>query len=168
VSQLLYPPFLLIAIVAVAFGGYTLMATRQHTEALREEYAVTSELAVQIGAEKSAEVDALKARVGELNSQVASQESRADALEKLARDFEVGKDKINGDIGEIHSMPAGVSVTNVNHGGSVVNISGFGASEEAVFTYARQLRSSGRFKLVVLSSLWSEGVACGFDMVLYK
>lgn len=165
VSQLLYPPFLLVAIAAVAFGAYMLMVTREHTEALREEYTVTSELAATMSAEKSAEVDALEARIGELNTQVSAQEGRAEALEKLARSFEVDKAEINGDIGEIHSMPAGVSVTNVNHGTAVVNISGAGSTEQAVFTYARQLRSSGRFELVVLSSIRS---GYGFDMVLYK
>jgi len=167
-SQLLYPPFLLVALGALAFGGYMLMVTRDHTQALRDEYAATSELVVQIGAGKSAEVEALQARVEELNSQVNTQEARAEALEKLVRNFEVSKDEINGDIGEIHSMTPGVDVTNVSHGTSVVNISGHGSTEEAVFTYARQLRSSGRFELVVLSAIRSEGIACAFDMILYK
>ena len=167
-SQLLYPPFLVVALAALAFGGYMLLAARQHTEVLREEYAATSELAVTIGSKKSAEVDALKARVDQLNSQVGTQEARANSLEKLARDFKVTKDEINGDIGEIHSMPPGVDVTNLSHGIGVININGFGATDEAVFTYARQLRSSGRFTLVVVSAIRSEGIACAFDMILYK
>ena len=167
-SQLLYPPFLLVALAALAFGGYMLFVTMQHTEALREEYAVTSELAVSVGSEKSSELNALTARIEELKAQVSTQESRADSLEGLARRFKVTKDEINGDVGEIHSTPAGVNVTNVDHGIDAINITGSGATEEAVFTYARQLRSSGRFELVVLSSVRSDGVGCSFDMVLYK
>ncbi|MBE9506374.1 MAG: pilus assembly protein PilM [Chloroflexi bacterium] len=168
ISQLLYPPFLLVGMAAVAFGAYTLMGTRQHTQALRDELAVTSDLAVSLSGETAAQATALTQNVETLTAEVVASESRADALDTRLQEFATTKDEINGDLGELNKTPAGVDLAAIDHNGSVVQVTGSGANEDAVFTYARQLRSSGRFSFVMLTNIHLQDVAMAFSFTLYK
>ena len=46
-----------------------------------------------------------------------------------------------------------VDLTEINHSGNPVTVTGTSPDEDGIFEYARDLRSSGRFSLVVISSI---------------
>ncbi len=167
-SQLLYPPFLIVGMAAVALGAYTLVGATEYTQALRDEWSATSELAVSLGGETAAQAKALTQNVDTLTAQVTAAEGRADALDTRLREFKTTKDELNGDLGELNKTPARVDLGAIKHSGSVVQVTGTGANEDAVFAYARQLRSSGRFSFVMLSNIQLEGVKTAFSFTLSK
>ncbi len=144
------------------------MTARNHTEALREESSATSEFAASLGAQVSAQRQALEQERDSLVPETAAKESIAAVLDSQLRSYGTLKDDINGDLGEVHKTPAGIDLDVLNHGGSVVDVTGWGADENAVFAYARQLRSSGRFSLVVLTNTNIDGIKTAFSLVLYK
>ena len=135
---------------------------------LREEWAVTNELAVSLSGETAARATALTQKVDVLTAEVISSESRADALDTRLREFATTKDEINGDLGELNKTPASVDLAAIDHNGSVAQVTGTGANEEAVFAYARQLRDSGRFSFVMLNSIQLHGVETAFSLTLSK
>ncbi len=61
---------------------------------------------------------------------------------------------INRDLGQVFaSLPATVYLTNVSDDGNVILVQGSAPSEEILLNYARDLRKSGLFKLVLISSV---------------
>jgi len=167
-SELLYPPVLVAGIAALAFGGYILYNTWNHTQALSDESVARSELAMSLGTELTGRKQALEEQRDSLTGHSQSRETRAASLEGEVRRYDTTKDRINGDLGEIHRTPAGVDLDMVNHSISVVDVSGWGDSETAVFSFARQLRSSGRFSQVVITSMSVDGIETWFTFVCYK
>lgn len=168
IGQLLYLPFLVVVILALVAAGYLVMTTRELTVALRDTSTAKSELAVMLGAEISGKRQALEKERDGWTSQVKAGEAQAKALDAHLHSHETTKDAVNGDLGEVHKTPAGVDLATIDHSGSVVDVTGWGATERAVFEYARQLRSSGRFSQVVVLETWVDDVQTGFSLVLYK
>jgi len=168
IGQLLYLPFVVVVILALAGAGYLVMTTRELRVALRDTSAAKSELAVRLGAEISGKRQALEKERDSLSAQAKSSEAQAKVLETHLRSYDVTKDAVNGDLGEVHKTPAGIDLATIDHSGSVVDVTGWGTTEKAVFDYARQLRSSGRFSQVVVVETWVDDVKTGFSLVLYR
>ena len=168
IGKLLYFPFLIAAIIALLAAGYMVMSTRGFTSALRETSAAKSELVVRLGAEISGKRQAAEKERDSLTAQVTASEAQAKVLDLHLRSHQTGNDEINGDLGEVHKTPAGIDLDSIDHSGSVVDVTGWGSTEKAVFDYARQLRSSGRFTEVVVIGTWVDGVQTGFSFALYK
>jgi len=168
IGQLLYLPFLVAVIIALVAAGYLILSTRGLTVALRDTSTAKSDLAVMLGAEMSGKRQALEKERDSLTTQVKASEAQSSVLELHLRSYRETKDNVNGDLGEIHKTPAGVDLATIDHSGSVVDVTGWGSTEKAVFDYARQLRSSGRFSQVVVIGTWVDDVQTGFSFVLYK
>ncbi len=167
-GQLLYLPFAVAAIIAIVAAGYMIMSTRALTVALREESVAKSDQAVRLGAEISGRRQALEKERDSLTAQVQASEAQAEVLDLHLRSQQTVKDEVNGDLGEVHKTPAGVDLATIDHTGSVVIVTGWGSTGKAVFDYARQLRSSGRFSEVVVIGTWVDDVQTGFSFTLYK
>lgn len=61
---------------------------------------------------------------------------------------------INRDLGQVFaSLPATIYLTSVSDDGSTILVKGSAPSEEILLNYARDLRNSGLFKLVLISSV---------------
>jgi hypothetical protein len=50
-----------------------------------------------------------------------------------------------------------VNLGTVTHSGDTVNVTGSATGEDAVFRYAKDLRASGRFTLVVITRIDGDG-----------
>jgi len=168
IGQLLYLPFLVAVIVALVAAGYLVMTTRGLTVALRDTATAKSDLAVRLGAEISGKRQALEKERDSLNAQVKASEAQTKVLDTHLRSYETTKSAVNGDLGEMHKTPAGIDLASIDHTGSVVDVTGWAVTEKAVFDYARQLRTSGRFSRVVVVETWVSDVQTGFSFVLYK
>jgi hypothetical protein len=53
----------------------------------------------------------------------------------------------------VNLVPYNVDLLQINHGSNSINVIGIAPSEAEIFEYARELRGSGRFSLVVISSI---------------
>ena len=72
---------------------------------------------------------------------------------KLAS-LEQGLDKTNKDLREaVNLLPTNVTLLGIDYGGDWATINGLALTEDDIFTYARALRSSGRFPTVVILSI---------------
>ena len=167
-AQLLFPPALLVGILAVAALGYMLFTTNGLTGALREQAAASSQLAVTLGADASAQRQSLETQRAALQAEAVAKEARAEVLDSQLRGYAAQNSAINIDLGEVNRTPGGVYLDMVKHSGSVVSLRGWGSSEESVFAYARQLRSSGRWTLVVVTDLVSGDVQTAFSIELFE
>ncbi|MBN1153210.1 MAG: pilus assembly protein PilM [Dehalococcoidia bacterium] len=167
-SQLLYPPALLVGVLGVAAIGYMVYNSTALTEALRERDAANNQMVITLNADIGKQRQVLEAERAALEADVTAKEARVAALDSQLRGFTEDKQEMNGDLGEINKTPGGVNLSSISHGGSVADILGSGADEQSVFTYARQLRSSGRWSLVVINSMTAEDVRTAFAITLYR
>jgi type IV pilus assembly protein PilM len=62
--------------------------------------------------------------------------------------------KVNGDMSQIvNLLPGNLDLTEVNHIGDMITVTGLSPDENGIFSYARALRNDGRFSTVVISSV---------------
>lgn len=167
-SQLLFPPALLVGALAIAAVGYMLFTTQAFTQALRDRAEANNQLVTSLGAQITTERKVLEQQRDSLSADATRREARAETLDSRLRSFAEQEQQLNADLGEIHRTPSGVNLDTISYGGSVANLNGWGDSESAVFNYARQLRASGKFTLVVITSMRTDDVQTAFEMVLYK
>ncbi len=174
-SELLFPPALIVGGLAVAALGFMVFNAHGLTEALRGRESANNQLVVSLGAQVAAqrsaleeERDILAARVEDDEALAGEKEARADVLDSRLRSFTLQEQAINTDLGEIHRTPGGVHLGSINHGESIVDVSGWGNTEHAVFTYARQLRASGRWSLVTLTRMRPDDIRIAFSITLHK
>jgi Tfp pilus assembly protein PilN len=101
-----------------------------------------------------------------LNEQVSAVEATAAAFGSTLDDFGIGRNEVNTDLGQImSSLPGTVVLSSVSHGGGSMTVTGTGNDEDAVFTYAKNLRASARFSLVVIRRMDDKG---NFELELTK
>ncbi|MBN1856847.1 MAG: pilus assembly protein PilM [Dehalococcoidia bacterium] len=167
-SELLYPPALAVSIACVVLGGYFVLNSWHHTQALKDEAVALNQLALSLGEQLSGRRQALEAEQAALMIETEDKEVRTTELERELRNYDTTKAEINVDLGEIHRTPSSINLEKVTHDISVINVSGWGGTEESIFSYARQLRASGRFEYVVITSMAVDGIKTAFDLVLYK
>lgn len=167
-SELLFLPALLVGVLAVGAVGYMVFNADALTGALRERAAANEQLMAALSKDVVRQRQELEAQRTALQAEVNIKEARAEALDTQLRSYASQNQEMNSDLGEVNKTPAGVNLETITYGGAVINVTGSGATESAVFAYARQLRSSGKWTLVVIDSLSAEGVRTSFSMVLYK
>jgi len=64
------------------------------------------------------------------------------------------RDMVNRDLGQVFAaLPATVYLTSVTDDGNLIQVQGSAPSEGIMLNYARDLRSSGMFRLVLISSV---------------
>jgi len=165
-SELLYPPVLVVCALAVAFGGYMAINTHAHASALQAEWNALNEMTVSVGAQGSAEIQRLQDEISALQVEVEESEARSDALDSQQRLVSERRDDVNLDLGQLNDTPPGIDLDRVKYQEDLVVVSGWGDGEEAVFTYARALREGGHFHTVTITRLNKEAVRMAFEFVL--
>jgi type IV pilus assembly protein PilM len=165
-ADILYPPALLIGVLAVLFVGYLVVNGRLHTDALRTEWEATTELAISMRADVGERQTTLRQEREDLAGATTRQEARATSLDRLDRGFSLRADDVNFDLGEVNNTPDGVDLDTVEYQGNNVIITGWGDTEASVFSYARQLRASGRFGTIDITRVAVEDVKMAFEFVL--
>jgi len=161
-SQILFIPTIIVGIVLVAFGVFFNINALAHTDALRAELEAINQRTI------SQQVRAQD--IIALNRKASSFETSASAFTATLRDFNEGWDKVNSDLSQINtSLSVGrVDLQSVSHSGSTVTVRGLADDEDAVFSYARDLRASDRFALVVITEMHEEGHQMSFSLQLNK
>jgi Tfp pilus assembly protein PilN len=136
------------------------------TGALRERAAAYEQLILTLNAQTIGKQQQLQADRAALVTQVDAREARADALDNQLRAFASQRNETNDALNEINRTPSYVYLSSIVHSGSSISVTGWGNTEQAVFGYARQLRATGKWSLVVLASLSSGETKTAFSLVL--
>ena len=85
-------------------------------------------------------------------------EAVRDALVADLDAFKADRDEINGDLGAVNScLPGGVDLGSMEPSGSNLKVTASAGSVQDILRYGENLRASGRFDLVVITSVGSGG-----------
>jgi len=167
-SQILYWPVFIIGVALVIFGAYLNVNSAPYTSAMRGEWEGLNQLAISRLGQAQAYAEEIAALTQQVTSLETTVEETINAFTATRDGFAATRDEVNDDLAQVLRLPAGLDLGVVNHDIEGVTLAGWGADEAAVFSYARQLRDSGRFSLVALTGMHREEVQTAFTLFLAK
>jgi type IV pilus assembly protein PilM len=158
ILRVIVPVGIVIGIGLIILGLILIQGNRAEVEALRSQ--VTS---------AESNVARLQRETTTLSVQIGPIEATANELNNRVINMERGRAEIAMDLSEIDKL-AGETITlsNVNHAGGSVTVSAAASDEDAIFRYADNLRKSGRFSHVWISSITGSGGDFAFVFSLTK
>ncbi len=197
VHEVLFVPVLIGGIALVALGVFTLASTiakpdtpfsdypailrtfavsgtSPHVDELRLQLDNISERLSSITIEAQAEIEDYEAEIKTLTGQVSirkqEQEELVGAYTSVLDPLGPNKEIINADLGEMNRGAGELDLLTVNHNTETMTINGIADDEELIFSYASNLRASGRFALVVISNISynEDGSRTSFTLTLTK
>jgi type IV pilus assembly protein PilM len=158
IIRVLIPVVAFIGIGLIVFGVILIQSNRTDIEALRSQVAVAETNVIQQQREIAA-----------LTAQAASAETTSDALNTRVITMEQGRTMFHEDLTQIVSLATEkVNLSSVSHVGSSVTVTGAASDENDIFSYARDLRSGGRFSGVWIRSITGGGGGFSFVFSLTK
>ena len=156
-TRILVPVGIVVGIGLLVFMGFLVQSRGADITELRSQLALTeSHIAQQHGeiATLKEQVELAGAEIEPMEAQIELVEATTGVFNTTLTSLEEGREQANGDLSQIvRLLPTAVNLTGVNHGGSSVTVSGIAPHESDIFRYARDLRSSGRFPVVIISSI---------------
>jgi Tfp pilus assembly protein PilN len=148
--NIVVPLCAIIGVGILIFMGFLVYNRGSHTDALRAELDPVNSSIEQ----ENAEIASLKEQVELLGPGLASLEAITAIFDDTFTSLGVVREQINGDLSQIASvLPNDVNLTDVNHEGDNLIVVGIASDEDDIFKYARDLRTSGRFSVVIISSI---------------
>ena len=149
-ARILTPIGIVIGVGLLFWLWLQVQDIRTENEALRSQVEINQAL---IPPQRDA-VTALSEEIAALEPQIAPLEATADIFAATFTGLGENRSQINGDLsGIVHLMPADVDLTAISHTGPRVTVNGTAPEEADIFQYARNLRSSGRYSRVIISSI---------------
>jgi Tfp pilus assembly protein PilN len=156
-SRILAPVGIVAGIGLLICMGFLIQSGSAHTAVLRSQLASTESRVVQQRAGIAAlqgQVEQVGAQIELVGAQIEPVEATAGVFSSTLTELEQRREEIDADLSQIVSLvPAGVDLTRVTHGGDSVKVGGTVPYENDIFGYARDLRSGGRFSVVIISSI---------------
>ncbi len=165
-STILAPIGVIIGIGLLVYMGFMLRNSMAHTSVLGSELAAIESSIAQ----ERKEIVVLKEQVTQLEAQIGPLEARTNIFETTFTSLGAGRELVDRNMSDIVGLlPGRVDLTEINHGGKSVTVSGIVKeevdAEDDIFTYARNLRS--HFSSVIISSIEAvedeEGEIEGFE-----
>ena len=152
--NILVPIGIVVGIGLLAYMGFLVYNEVTHTGELRSELASIED---RVLLQRQAIV-AVNGEVEQMELQIEPVEAATNTFNTTLTSLGEGREQVDGDLSEIVSLlPTSVKRYTVNHEGDSVTVSGMTSSDEDdIFKYARDLRSSGRFPIVLISSITAE------------
>ena len=143
IVRVLVPIGIVVGIGLIILGLILIQGNRSEIDALRSQLTATESSVAQLQRETttlSVQIGPIEATAGELDARVV--------------DMERERAQISTDLSEIDRL-AGETITlsNVNHTGGSVTINGRAPDEDALFGYADDLRKSGIFSGIWITSI---------------
>ena len=156
-TRILTPIGIAVGIGLLVFMGFLVQNSAADTAELRSQLALTeSHIAQQHGeiATLKEQIELAGAEIEPMEAQIELVEATTGVFKATFTSLEEVREEVDGDLSQIVILtPEKVNLTEVNHKGSSVNVSGIAPDESDIFKYARDLRSSGRFPVVIISSI---------------
>ncbi len=163
-SEVLFIPTIVAGIILVVFAAFFNITASAYTAALRNELASINQriISQQVRAQDI---------IG-LSQEVSSLEGTADTFANMLHDLTTGRDGVNGDLAKINESLkiGGINLKSVNDDTKTITIEGSADREDAIFSYAKDLRASGRFAEVVVTRTGKtqDGEGLSFTLTLIK
>ncbi len=149
-SAKILTPIIVIGIGLVSWLWLQVQDIRTDNEALRSQVEINQAL---IPPQQDA-VAALSEEIAAIEPQIAPLEATADIFATTFTDLAENRSQIDGDLsGVVHLMAGDVDLTSISHTGPRVTVAGTAPEEADIFQYAQNLRSSGRYSEVIISSI---------------
>jgi type IV pilus assembly protein PilM len=152
--NILVPVVSLVALAVVIVMGYMTMGISTHIGLLDAEAAnIQAQIKTQ-----AAEVKALQLKIGQLQEQVKPIEDRTKLitakLEKL-KNSRVKTDENTNKV--VNLLPDDMEITSLSYGGAGVTLDGTGDKLNDVYGYARSIRSTNLFFVILTTISYVEG-----------
>jgi type IV pilus assembly protein PilM len=163
-SEVLFIPTIVVGIILVAFAAFFNITASAYTTALRNELASINQRIV------SQQVRAQD--IISLSQEVSSLGETADVFTNMLHGLTTGRDEVNGDLAKINEglKIGGINLESVTNDTKTITVEGLADREDAIFSYAKDLRASGRFVGVVITRIeeTEEGRGLSFTLTLVK
>jgi len=158
IARVLVPVGIVVGIGLIILGVILIQGNRAEIEALRSQLTATERSVAQLQRETTT-----------LSVQTGPIEATADELNTRVITMERGRAQIAMDLSEIDRI-AGEKITlsSVSHAGGSVTVNAVASDEDDIFSYARDLRKSGRFSDVWISSISGSESKFTFALSLTK
>ena len=154
-SSILAPVGIIIGIGLLLYMGFLVYNKIAYTDVLRSQLApIESSIAQQ-----HKQIATLREQVEQVEVRIEPVEARTGIFNTTFTSLGKAREQVDGDLSEIVSLlPRDVDLRVVNHEGESVTVTGIAPDEDDIFQYARDLRNSGRFPIVIISSIAVEEV----------
>lgn len=150
ISNILAPIAITIGLGILVYLGILVINQSNHIDVLNSELVNLEDLVVA----ENQEVAALQGEIELITPQITELEVTTSIFDSTHNALEETRTKINENMGEIVSLlPGTLDLTVVDHTSELITVAGISPNESGIFSYARALRNSGRFSIVVLSSI---------------
>ena len=150
IKQILIPIGVAVGIGLIAGMVFFVQNTASDTEVLRSEVLSIESRVTQV----RADIPPLEEQVAQTETNIEPLAAKSLVFSSIRNTLEEGREIVDGDISHIvHLLPTKVNLNTVGHIGPSVTVSGIAPNEGEIFTYARDLRQSGRFSSVIISSI---------------
>jgi len=158
ILRVLAPVGIIVGIGLIIFSVILIQGNRADIEVLRDEVTIAESRVTQE-----------QQKIAALNAQIGPTETIAGELNTRLIIMERGRATIHEDFTEIVKLAtAKANLSGVNHYGSSVTVGGTASDEDDIFSYARDLRNSGRFSDVWITSIIRSGAGFSFVCSLTK
>jgi type IV pilus assembly protein PilM len=158
IARVILPVGIAVAVGLIIFGVIFIQINRAENRALNSQLTAAE-----------ASVAQLQKEIIGLKTQVNSAQAIAGELDSRITTMERERATIHEDLTQIVTLAQNnVTLGTVNHGGRSVSVQGVASSEDAIFQYARDLRSGGRFSRVWISSITQGQGGFNFSLSLTK
>lgn len=155
IVRVLIPVGIVVGVGAIVLVGILVLQNRTQIETLRSDVTIAESNVAQ----EQQDVTALR-------TEVTSTKSIADTLHSTLTGLQRNRATIHEDLKEIHRLAGEiVSLATVSHTGDSVTVTGAAPAVDEIFGYARELRDSGRFSSVWISSITSGGTSFTFSLM---
>ena len=149
-SSILAPAGVLICIGLVVYMGFMVRNKFEYTATLRSQLdPLNSRIDQQLQ-----ETAALRTQIGQLEPQIEPVEARMSIFDTTFASLKSGREQVDTELSDIvRLVPASTDfcLTEVNHDGKSVTVSGTAPDEDDIFRYARDLR--GEFTTVIIKTI---------------
>jgi type IV pilus assembly protein PilM len=141
--RVIVPVGAVVGIVLVILGAILILNGRGNIASLQSQVTSAQHSVAQLNSD-----------ITTLNTQLKSVGVAADGLNSIITTMERRRTSIYLDLKEVVDLAEGkVSLSNINHDGSSITVTGTASSVDSIYGYARALRASPRFSTVWVSSV---------------
>ena len=137
-----------VAAGILIFMAFLVFNKASHTDALSSDLEpINNQILLE-----NMEISDLQDEFQLLEPQLAVLEATTAIFDGTFTSLETGREKVNGDLDRISGLlPTVIDLTDIEHSGNSVKVTGISPDEENILEYARDLRASGRFSMVIIS-----------------
>jgi hypothetical protein len=168
----MFVPVVIGGIALIALGAYAFVETSSYTPSLKSQLDNVTQTLTTRTKLATAETKELEKEISDLEKNLTAQDETdvINAFHHVLDPLEPGRAEIIGDLGEMNKLPGPLDLLSVTHNNETMKVNGIADDENVIFSYAGNLRKSGRFSMVIISSInYNEDSArTSFSLTLTK